>query len=81
MCHMVADTLEELHDMAEKIGVERWFQNHRYPHYDICKSKRAQAIGLGAKEVNHREFVEIARRIENHKDPWLNLLRRAPFPK
>ena len=29
MCHMVADTLEELHIMADAIGVKRkWFQSH-----------------------------------------------------
>jgi hypothetical protein len=27
MCHMIADTAAELHEMADKIGVDRrWFQ-------------------------------------------------------
>ena len=41
MCHMLADTLDELHAMADRIGVaRRHFQtDSSAPHYDICKSK------------------------------------------
>ena len=64
MCHMVADRIEDLHAMADKIGVARkWFQNKRYPHYDICKTKRALAVGLGAIEIDRNQFVEIARHL------------------
>ena len=51
-CHLTADTLTELHNMAERIGLKReWFQPHRsYPHYDLTKNKRAQAVGQGAIE-------------------------------
>lgn len=61
MCHMVADTPNELHAMADKIGVaRRWFQsNASFPHYDICKAKRALAIRYGAVEFEGRaEQVE-----------------------
>lgn len=55
-CHMTADTLEELHEMAEKIGMRReWFQDKRIPHYDLVESRRSRAIELGAIEVNTRE--------------------------
>lgn len=60
MCHMRADTLDELHAMAVKIGVSRrHFQDHpRHPHYDICKSKREMAIDkFGAKSVTGVEMV------------------------
>lgn len=64
MCHMLADKVEDLHAMAERIGVaRRWFQNDRYPHYDICKAKRALAVKFGAVEIGRREFVEIAKRL------------------
>lgn len=51
MCHMVADTREELVAMADTIGVER--RHIQKPgtyreHFDICKSKRAKAIAAGA---------------------------------
>jgi hypothetical protein len=67
MCHMVADTLEELHRVAAIIGVaKKHYQGYlraRLPHYDICKSKRAAAIEEGAIEVNSRKIVEIGRRL------------------
>lgn len=41
MCHMLADTITELHTMADRIGIQRkWFQNKGIPHYDICQSKK-----------------------------------------
>jgi hypothetical protein len=66
MCHMVADTPDELHAMADKIGVaRRWYQGPpkgRWAHYDICLSKRAQAVAAGAVEIDMREAPAIARR-------------------
>lgn len=51
-CHMTADTLEELHEMATKIGMKReWFQDHpRMAHYDLTPQRRAKAIKFGAIE-------------------------------
>lgn len=65
MSHMVADDVGELHAMAQRLGLKRqWFQRSRNgtPHYDICQSKRALALSLGAVEINRREMVAIARR-------------------
>jgi hypothetical protein len=63
MCHMVADTVAELHAMADKIGMRRaWFQPLSSPHYDVCKSRRAQAISFGAIEVSRRELAAIIKR-------------------
>lgn len=62
MCHLLADTEKELHIIASKIGIRRkWFQSERYPHYDICKTKRTLAIKHGAKEISALEFVKLAR--------------------
>jgi len=53
-CHMWADTLEELHDMADKIGLKRsWFQSGhpdgwKPDHYDLRTSKRIMALDNGA---------------------------------
>lgn len=65
MCHMVADTLDELHDMAQRLGLKRqWFQVSRggMPHYDVCQTKRAQAVKFGAVEVNRRQMVELMKK-------------------
>lgn len=52
-CHLWADTEEELHQFAARLGLKRsWFQNHhRRPefwHYDLVPAKRTQALELGA---------------------------------
>lgn len=65
MCHMMADTDEELHEMADRIGVKRrWHQKAGTPHshYDICLSKRKLAISFGARVVTNRELVEVIQR-------------------
>lgn len=57
MCHMIADTDDELHAMAARIGVaRRW---HQAPpkhdsHYDIALSKKSLAIAAGAVEITWR---------------------------
>lgn len=61
MCHMAADSLEELHAMADRIGVaRRHFQGHtRFPHYDICQAKRRLAVACGAMEVSAKALVRV----------------------
>lgn len=64
MCHMLADTDEELHAMADKIGVQRkWHQKAGtvHSHYDIALSKRALAVQHGAVEVDLRQVAYIIR--------------------
>ncbi|WP_202842093.1 DUF4031 domain-containing protein [Luteimonas saliphila] len=61
MCHMIADTEDELLAMADRIGVaRRW---HQYPgtarsHFDIALSKRKLAVAAGAVEITWRELAE-----------------------
>ncbi len=61
LCHMLADTSEELHAMADAIGVDRkWCQQQGTwrEHYDIAKGKRALAIRLGARVLTQREMAK-----------------------
>jgi hypothetical protein len=63
-CHLLADTRDELHAMAERIGVpRRIFQDHAWRwHYDLPEHLRAQAIAVGAKEVTLHEVGALLRR-------------------
>lgn len=69
MCHMLADTDEELHAMADKIGVNRkWWQSPTKTagsHYDIALSKRKLAVDNGAVEVNMYQLacMNVRRRV------------------
>lgn len=66
MCHMLADSIEDLHAMADKIGVSRrWVQTKKYPHYDICKAKRALAVKFGAIEIDRQQFVDLAKSLRS----------------
>jgi hypothetical protein len=59
MSHMIADSDDELHAMADKIGVSRrWFQGHRTSgsHYDIAITKRELALQYGARAVTLRQL-------------------------
>lgn len=60
MCHMLADSTDELLAMADKIGVQRkWLQHPGTikEHFDICLSKRALAVQHGAVEIEYPEGV------------------------
>lgn len=66
MCHMIADSVEELHDMAYKIGMKKeWFQPKSFPHYDVCLSRKKCAIEYGAIELDRKSFIHKLRSIRN----------------
>ena len=55
MCHMIADTEDELHAMASRIGISR--KHHQGDHYDVCISMRTRAVEFGARELTTRELI------------------------
>jgi hypothetical protein len=60
MCHMMADTHEELLAMADKIGVARkWIQHEGKwsEHFDVCRSKKQAAIRNGAIEMTAKDLI------------------------
>jgi len=61
---MVADTLQELHDFASRLGLQRrWFQNRdRYPHYDVTVAVRMRALRMGAIDADRATIIACCRR-------------------
>lgn len=58
LCHMLADTDDELHAMADRIGIPRkWHQKSgtAHSHYDIALAKKAAALAAGAKAITWRQ--------------------------
>lgn len=53
MCHLISDDENELHRMARMLGLKRSYFDK--DHYDVTKSKRAEAVKLGAVEITWRQ--------------------------
>lgn len=52
MSHMIATTEEELHAMADRLGLKRsWYQGD---HYDVSLFKRDLAIRYGAVPIEYK---------------------------
>ena len=66
---MFADSLEELHEFADKIGMKRqWFQNTKLPHYDLTATRRQLAVRNGALEVGTAWVKQRLKAARNAKD-------------
>ncbi len=75
MCHMWADSDDELLAMADRIGVARkWIQGHpklsfgqhrnaSWVHFDIAQTKRALAVRNGAIQTDRYGPVEHTTRL------------------
>jgi Protein of unknown function (DUF4031) len=73
--HLIADTPQELHDFAARLGLKRaWFQDPTVNgklkaqpgtraaenwHYDVTDNKRRRAIRLGATPIPWHTLPEI----------------------
>jgi hypothetical protein len=64
--HLVADTAEELHVFASRMGMKReWFQSKdgrpHHDHYDLPERARGEALVLGAVPVSWRQVGRMMR--------------------
>lgn len=71
-CHLIADSEEELLEMAIAIGMKpQWIQrpnNKRSPvHFDLMESRRKTAIENGAIALDRKEFVDKMRELRKQK--------------
>lgn len=56
-CHLMADTYDELHEFASRIGLrQEWFH---VDHYDLTAGKRWDALAKGAVPVSTRQMVKL----------------------
>jgi len=62
-CHLLADTRDELHEMADALGIpRRFFQDHPWRwHHDLPAHLREQAVALGAREVTLHDVGALLR--------------------
>jgi Protein of unknown function (DUF4031) len=61
MCHMFADTTQELLTMAIRIGVQQRWLRHAgtyKEHFDICLSKPRVALRYGAQAITWKEATQ-----------------------
>lgn len=57
-CHLIADSVDELIEFAESIGMRReWYQPKSSPHFDLTPEGRAAAVSNGAIELDNRALV------------------------
>jgi hypothetical protein len=66
-CHLLADTRDELHAMADAIGMpRRLFQDHPWRwHYDLPRHLREQAVHHGAHEVTLHDVGALLQKRRN----------------
>jgi hypothetical protein len=72
--HMTADSTEELHELAARLGIpRRAFQQKRsnpvYDHYDLTEELRERAISIGAVAVSWREAAKLRRERLSREGP------------
>lgn len=65
-CHLVADTPDELHEFALRLGLRRaWFQAKSiYPHYDVTMPVKTKALALGAVAGDRATMIACAKRMK-----------------
>jgi hypothetical protein len=71
--HMMADTLEELHAMAARLGMpRRAFQDKSSgAHYDLTAELREEALRLGAVAISrHRDREQVRAIIRRARAQW-----------
>jgi Protein of unknown function (DUF4031) len=65
-CHLTADTSDELHEFAARLGIPKrgFHHNPARPwkdHYDLPEAVREEALRLGARPIGRREAARMLR--------------------
>lgn len=66
-CHMIADTRDELHAFAERLGLPRsaffGLGQASIPYYPLRPGARARAVAAGASSLIRLDFVSKIREL------------------
>lgn len=65
-CHLMADSLEELHAFAKVVGIDSrlFHRSASYPHYDITLEMRILVIAYGAIDADRRTIIMCGRKLK-----------------
>ena len=65
-CHLMADTLDELHDFARMLDIDArlFHRTASYPHYDITLEMRMMVISHGAIDADRRTIIACGKRLK-----------------
>ncbi len=65
-CHMLADSLQELHDFAAFIEVDQrlFHRTASYPHYDVTLQMREIALENGAIAATRKQIIDSAKKLK-----------------
>ena len=65
-CHLMADTLEELHAFAKTVGIDSrlFHRSASYPHYDITLEMRILVIAYGAIDADRKTIIMCGKRLK-----------------
>ena len=71
-CHLMADTLDELHQFAQRMNIDArlFHRDASYPHYDITLDMRLMVIANGAMDADRKMIIAVGKRlkIEQNRD-------------
>ncbi len=65
-CHMLADSLQEMHEFAALIEVDKrlFHRDASYPHYDITLQMRERALQHGAIAADRKTIITAAKKLK-----------------
>ena len=65
-CHLMADTLEELHHFAQMLEIDArlFHRTASYPHYDITMEMRERVIACGAVDADRRTIILCGKKLK-----------------
>lgn len=84
MCHMFADSTEELVNMARTIGVNpKWIQHPGTvrEHFDVCLSAKKKALTAGAIQITQMDAGKLLQMRRDNRPQDFALWLKGEIPE